>query len=179
MTMAIFFDILRECTKVKGEIGELVVSRCLKKMGFIVRKPRPVLRLLERAGVERGYEFEFLKHHQKTMDFFAVYPRDDPLVLEKEAICEVFKGAGLNRYMAGPRSEAWVVEVKTGFNGVRSRPSTRQKQMFHLARKMGFGVIIGNVALKENYVATVSFEDEKGNELEPFHKIIASLNLPN
>lgn len=162
--MAFQFDILNECTKLKGEIGELVVSSHLKKKGFIVRKPRSILALLERVGVPFSYEVEFLQNHYKTMDFFAVYPRDDELVLDRSAICEVFNGTGLNRYMTESKSKGFIVEVKTGFNGCKSRPSKKQKQMFRLGRKLEFGVIIAEVDLKENYVAEIVLKDEIGNE---------------
>jgi hypothetical protein len=96
--------------------------------------------------------------------FFAVYPRDDELILDRAAFCEVFNGTGLNRYMTETKSKGFVVEVKTGFKGCKSRPSKKQEQMFRLGRKLEFGVIIAEVGLKENYVAEIVLKNEIGNE---------------
>jgi hypothetical protein len=162
--MPVTYDILDECTKVRGEIGEIIASGYLKKLGFIVRKPRLIFNLLNRAGAPLGYEAKFLIRYQKTMDFFAVYPRDDPLVLEREAICEVFNSTGLNKYLVQSKSKGFVVEVKTGVNRCKSRPSRKQKRMFRLGRKLGFGVIIAHVTLKENYRVEIMLKNEEGEE---------------
>jgi hypothetical protein len=123
------------------------------------------LRLLERAGVAQGYEFDFVSRFYKTMDFLAVYPREDSLVIDREAICEVFRSGGLKKYTHTSKSLGFVVEVKTGLNGCNSRPSKKQKNMFRIGRKLGFGIIIAEVALRENYIAEITFKDEDGNSV--------------
>lgn len=142
-----------------GRIGETVASYHLRSHGFIVARPWKVLGVLEKAGVPANYEVEFLRRYQKTMDYFAIKPRDDPLLQSREAVCEVFRVGGLNRYMPVPNepSRGYVVEVKTGMkNGnKRSGASKRQQRMFREAERLGFGVMLIGVALRRNLTAEV------------------------
>ncbi len=163
--MAVVYEILNGPSKLMGEFGELVASSYLKKLGFIVRKPHSILDLLYRVNVPRSYEVGFLRRYSKTMDFFAVLPRSDPLVLDREAICEVFRATGLHRFGERGESRGYVVEVKTGADRCTSRPSRKQIRMFRVADRLGFGVIVADVSLKENYVAEIVFRNEAGEEL--------------
>ena len=142
-----------------GRIGEEVACCHLRSLGFIVARPWKVLGVLEKAGVPENYEVEFLRRYQKTMDYFTVKPRNDPLLQGREAVCEVFQGGGLNRYM--PASDdacrGYVTEVKTGSRGgnVKCRTSRKQRRMFREAEKMGFGVMLVEVVLRKNLIAEV------------------------
>mgnify|MGYP004211014849 CR=1 FL=1 len=84
--MAATYNILTGNSQVKGRIGEVIASHYLRKQGFIVNRPSRILKLLGRAGVPNNYEVQFLRHYKKTMDYFAVYPRDDPLLIRREAV---------------------------------------------------------------------------------------------
>jgi hypothetical protein len=162
--MAVAYNILTGNSQVKGRIGEVIAAYYLRKQGFIVDRPSRILKLLGRAGVPNNYEVRFLRRYKKTMDYFAVYPRDDPLLVRKEAICEVFAKGGLERYTAKPRSYGYVVEVKTNHNGKHPSVSKRQKRMFRIARKLRFKVILIIVTFRENYTAEIILLDAEGNE---------------
>ena len=162
--MAATYNILTGNSQVKGRIGEVIASHYLRKQGFIVNRPSRILKLLGRAGVPNNYEVQFLRHHKKTMDYFAVYPRDDPLLIRKAAVCEVFAKGGLDKYSKHPRSNGYVVEVKTNLNR-RLRVSECQARMFRFARKIGFGVILGLVIFRKSYTAEITLLDEKGGDV--------------
>ncbi len=142
-----------------GRIGEEVASYHLRSLGFIVARPWKVLGVLEKAGVPDNYEVEFLRRYQKTMDYFAVKPRNDPLLQAREAMCEVFRGGGLDRYMpaSGDPCRGYVTEVKTGVkNGGRNKgASKRQRRMFREAEKLGFGAMLVSVVLDRDLTAQV------------------------
>jgi hypothetical protein len=144
-----------------GRIGEEVASYHLRSLGFIVARPWRVLRVLERAGVPDNYEVEFLRRYQQTMDYFAIKPRDDPLLQPREAMCEIFRGGGLDRYMSvhasSEASRGYVTEVKTWVTGGNqgSRASKRQQRMFREAEKLGFGAMLVLVALRSGLTAQV------------------------
>jgi hypothetical protein len=159
--MAIY-NILTENSQVKGRIGEVIASHYLRKQGFIVNRPSRILRQLGRAGVPNNYEVQFLRRYRKTMDYFAVYPRDDPLLIRREAVCEVFAQGGLDRYSTPLKSKGYVVEVKTNHNAKHPSVSKRQKRMFSHARKLGFKVILIIVTFRENYTAEITLLEEEG-----------------
>lgn len=140
-----------------GRIGEEVACYYLRSIGFIVARPWRVLGVLEKAGVPENYEISFLRRYQKTMDYFAVQPRADPLLQNREAVCEVFRVGGLNRFISqGERSTGYVVEVKTGLReAVKPRASRRQRRMFREAERLGFGVLLVEVGLQRNLTAEV------------------------
>ncbi|MFQ5815492.1 MAG: hypothetical protein ACE5G7_03235 [Candidatus Hydrothermarchaeaceae archaeon] len=152
--MAVTYDILKGNSQVKGRIGEVIASHHLREMGLIVDRPSRILSLLKRAGVPDNYEVQFLRRYKKTMDYFAVLPRDDPLVLRRQAICEVFAKGGLDKYTSQGEGKGYVVEVKTSQKG-NSRASKRQERMFHTAGKLGFGGILAKVTFKENYTVEI------------------------
>jgi|TARA_B100000315_G_scaffold258182_1_gene309429 hypothetical protein len=148
--MATEYNILTGNSQVKGKIGEILAAHYLSEQGFIINKPYRVLKILENAKVPNNYEVQFLNQYQKTMDYFAVYPRVDPLLIRREAICETFTQGGLNKYTSANSSKGYVVEVKTCVNK-KHGITKRQLKMFHLAEKLGFGGMLIFVKLKENY----------------------------
>jgi len=142
-----------------GRIGEEVASYHLRSLGFIVARPWKVLGVVEKAGLPENYEIRFLRRYQKTMDYFAVRPREDPLLQRREAVCEVFRGGGLDRYISSlpEPSRGYVVEVKTGVKNWKNKPraSKRQQRMFREAEKLGFGAMLIGVVLMEGLTAEV------------------------
>lgn len=94
---------------------------------------------------------QFLRRYRKTMDYFAVYPNDEPLTVPKQAVCEIFANGGLDKYDAQTKSRGFIVEVKTKNNGNEARVLKRQIKMFRLAKEIGFKVLLIGVILKKNY----------------------------
>jgi hypothetical protein len=156
--VSVEYNILDESTHVKGEIGEVIAANYLRKIGFIVKRPWRIISLLERVGVPNNYEVQFLRRYKKTMDFFAVYPCSDSLLIPREAVCDVFAKGGLNRYNSKLKSVGYVVEVKTNLNGSPHHASKKQAGMFRLARKLGFGVLLVHVTLNEDFTAGITLK---------------------
>jgi hypothetical protein len=87
-----------ESKSLRGEVGELLVAQVLRKKGFYLYRPAKLLAKIKSLELPETYEVEFLRKHSKTMDFFAIFPRDH-CIDSREVVCQLFSGYGLKKYV--------------------------------------------------------------------------------
>ncbi len=167
----------------RAELAEKIAKEvAIKKLNMIVERPQQIInKLVEEVRspeILTTPEFRFLKKYQKTMDFFAIWPRKHPNLPffdSDEIIRYFFTRSGLLKYTKEFQFLGYALEVKSFilkndeqlFNDHLTLSDKQQKLIEDIKNNPFLDIIFAKIGFWGNYKVNIKFLSAKRKILSP------------
>ncbi len=170
-------------TSIRADLAETVAkSVAEEKFNMIITRPAEIINFLSKShpnsSLLKTPEFLFLKKYRKTMDFFAIWPKQHPkftTAKPSDIIEYFFAHAGLVKYTRPIIHQGFALEVKSFllrkdsqfFDDSLLLSENQQKMINDLKKIPHLDLIFAKVGFWGNYNMTIKFLSIKRKVLTP------------
>ncbi len=170
-------------TSIRAEMAEMLAKFiATEKLNMLVVRPHEIIQFLSQnnrhAPLLNSPEFLFLKKYQKTMDFFAIWPKTNPNLVgarPTDLIEYYFTNSGLLKYTNPPTLRGYALEVKSFqlkhdsqfFDNTLTLSEKQKKMIKDIEKNPQMDLLLARVGFWGKYNVSIKFLSIKKNVLSP------------